>query len=75
MRATMPPKQRKPGRPKGTLTKPDAVNVNAWLRSEIGDAFAKYIADARPQITRTAAVEMAIEEFLIARGYLKAPER
>ena len=80
MPATMAPKKRRPGRPKGTLRKPNAINVNAWLNHELGLAFERFVDDQRPRVTRTSAVEQLFEEALTIHGYWpppskKAPER
>lgn len=71
MSATMAPKQRRPGRPKGSLRKPDAININAWVRNDLGLAFEKFVAASNPAATKTAALESILQEFLLAHGYLE----
>jgi hypothetical protein len=44
-------------------------NLNVWVREEIVEALRAYLASVRPRTTKTASVEVALEEFLRARGF------
>lgn len=48
--------------------RPGKRNVNAWISEELGHALATYLEGTRPQPTVTSVLEVALEDFLRARG-------
>jgi hypothetical protein len=39
---------------------------------ELHEALLRFVADARPETTKTAVIRLALEDFLKGRGYLPA---
>jgi hypothetical protein len=43
-------------------------NLNVWIRSELVEAVRQYVRATSPRTSKTAVVELALEEFLAKRG-------
>lgn len=43
--------------------------VGIWLGGDLCGAFERYLSTQRPRVSRTSAVEVALEEFLAKRGF------
>jgi hypothetical protein len=57
-----PPKTQRSGRALGL-----------YISDQLADALDAYIASTRPRVSKTSALEVALEEFLRARGFLPGP--
>lgn len=44
-------------------------NLNVWVRSELFAALLGWLETTKPRVSKTAAVEEAIEAFLAERGH------
>jgi hypothetical protein len=44
-------------------------NLNVWLPEPLLTAWERSVNDSRPRTDKTAAAEVAVEEFLTSRGY------
>jgi hypothetical protein len=42
-------------------------NLNVWIRDDIYEALRRYLEGTTPRVTKTAAVEAALMEFLVTR--------
>jgi hypothetical protein len=62
----MPKKPRDSGKPKGRVK---SYTVFLRINDELGEAFEEYLKATRPAPTMTSAFEVALEEFLQARGF------
>ena len=63
---TMP--KRKPKKPRPAPTR-SGEPVNVWVSVELMNTLREYLAATRPKVTKTAAVEEALEAFLASKGF------
>lgn len=74
-KSTKPPEEgegpRKPGRP-ATGRKPTYI-LYARIQPRLGAAFEAYIEATKPKPSQTAALELALEEFLTSRSFWPPP--
>jgi hypothetical protein len=62
----MAKKPRAGGKPKGRTK---SYTVFLRIETQLGEAFEDYLKSLRPSPTMTSAFEVALEEFLQARGF------
>lgn len=60
-------------RPRGEPSLPQTPNrsgenLNVWIRADLVEALRRWLETTRPRVTKTAAVEEALEVFLSQRG-------
>lgn len=47
--------------------------LNVWLPTELMDAIRAYLASTSPRVSKTAAVEIAMQDFLRGKGFWPPP--
>lgn len=63
---------KKPGKPRNPARRAGEP-INVWVRQEIMAALRSYLAASKPRVSKTAAVEEALEAFLSERGFRVTP--
>lgn len=48
--------------------------LNVWLPAELLEALRAYLASTAPRVSKTAAVEMAMQDFLRTKGFWPPPD-
>lgn len=49
-------------------------SLGVYVDTELSEAFGRYIEQSRPRTTRTAVIEMLLEQFLTEKGFWPAEE-
>lgn len=49
--------------------------INVWIDAKLHDALSRFLASHRPPPTTTSVVEVALEDFLRARGFLDEDDK
>jgi hypothetical protein len=70
---TQAPAEDAPKAPARPVANRTGEPLYVWIEVALGAALTAYLNDLRPRATKTAVVEMALEEFLRSKGYFPPP--
>jgi hypothetical protein len=44
-------------------------SLSLWINDQLADAFKAYLDSTRPRVSKTSALEQALEDFLRSKGF------
>jgi len=66
-------RRKKTGRPKPAAPNRSGVPLYVYVPVELGDALQRYLDGTSPRVSKTSAVEAAIQAFLREKGHWPPP--